>query len=46
MPVTKRILDRRFETANQTRAIKKTKDINGFKATLLGAVLTFNTSTI
>ncbi len=46
MPVTKRILARHFETANQTRAIKKTKDINGFKAILLGAVLNFNTSTI
>ena len=27
MPVTKRILDRRFETANQIRAIKKQKTL-------------------
>ena len=30
MPVTKRILDRRFETANQIRAIKKQKTVTVF----------------
>lgn len=35
-----------FWNRKPNKSYKKTKDINGFKATLLGAVLTFNTSTI